>query len=209
MRATPISRHAQTVHGAELLTIVGIGIIIVRPCGGVVYMNSLARRVCESSRGLSASGGVLAIYDAKCHAAMLDLIRNCAEANGPESHCTKGNAIKVQRPGELPLMVLVGRYDSTLLPADSTVSMATLMIVDPQEKRQLHELHLTEWFGLTRAEAELACALANGERLESFSSKKGVKISTVRTQLSSVLSKTGMERQSDLVGLLARLPSLG
>jgi DNA-binding CsgD family transcriptional regulator len=92
---------------------------------------------------------------------------------------------------------------------DSTVSMATLMIVDPQEKRQLHELHLTEWFRLTRAEAELACALANGERLESFSSKKGVKISTVRTQLSSVLSKTGMERQSDLVGLLARLPSLG
>jgi DNA-binding CsgD family transcriptional regulator len=36
----------------------------------------------------------------------------------------------------------------------------------------------------------------------------GVKLTTLRTQLRSVLRKTGTERQQDLIRLLAQLPAV-
>jgi hypothetical protein len=47
-----------------------------------------------------------------------------------------------------------------------------------------------------------------GERLEDVAAARGVKISTVRTQLAALLQKTGTPRQSALVGLLSRLALL-
>jgi DNA-binding CsgD family transcriptional regulator len=54
-------------------------------------------------------------------------------------------------------------------------------------------------FGLTAGEADLALALAAGERLGRIAAQRGVSIETVRTQLKSIFLKTKTRRQSDLV----------
>ena len=62
--------------------------------------------------------------------------------------------------------------------------------------------------GLSTREAELACAIADGDTLRLFADRNSVKITTVRTQLRAVMQKTGFRRQIDLVRMLSYLPRL-
>jgi DNA-binding CsgD family transcriptional regulator len=57
-------------------------------------------------------------------------------------------------------------------------------------------------FGLTRAEARLALYLAEGASLPSMAQAFDVKLTTIRSQLQQVFSKTGTCRQAELVALL-------
>lgn len=57
-------------------------------------------------------------------------------------------------------------------------------------------------YGLTRAEAKLASALANGTSLEESAVALSISIHTARSQLKSVFAKTGVTRQAELVAIL-------
>lgn len=61
---------------------------------------------------------------------------------------------------------------------------------------------LVAHFGLTAAEVQLTQDLVTGMTLDEAAIRRGTSIHTVRNQLRSVLSKTGTNRQSELVGLL-------
>ncbi|WP_138472564.1 helix-turn-helix transcriptional regulator [Poseidonocella sp. HB161398] len=67
---------------------------------------------------------------------------------------------------------------------------------------------LQSLFDLSPAEAELALALGGGQTLAQASSSRRVSLNTSRTQLKAVFAKTGVARQADLAGLLARLDVL-
>src|SRR3984893_15528407 len=54
--------------------------------------------------------------------------------------------------------------------------------------------------------SRLAVALLAGKRLGEVSRDFGVQITTLRTQLSSILRKTGVTRQVDLIRLLSNVP---
>jgi DNA-binding CsgD family transcriptional regulator len=58
-------------------------------------------------------------------------------------------------------------------------------------------------FDLSPAEARTAQGLVEGKSIDEVAIANGLSRETIRTQLKSVLSKTGMRRQSELVGLLA------
>jgi DNA-binding CsgD family transcriptional regulator len=57
-------------------------------------------------------------------------------------------------------------------------------------------------FDLTPAEARIARGIAAGKTVEELASDGGLAAGTVRQQLKSVFSKTGVSRQADLVGIL-------
>ena len=57
-------------------------------------------------------------------------------------------------------------------------------------------------FGLSKAEARLALYLAAGASLASMAEAFDVKLTTIRSQLQQVFSKTGTSRQAELVALL-------
>lgn len=66
-----------------------------------------------------------------------------------------------------------------------------------------------ELFGLSPAEAALACAIADGDEPSCFAARRGVRISTVRTQLRAVFRKAGVTKQTELAALVTaclRLP---
>jgi DNA-binding NarL/FixJ family response regulator len=48
-----------------------------------------------------------------------------------------------------------------------------------------------------------------GKTLRDVASASGVRITTLRTQLSSLLRKVGVNRQIDLVRVLSRIPGIG
>jgi DNA-binding CsgD family transcriptional regulator len=70
----------------------------------------------------------------------------------------------------------------------------------------LRREELAALYSLTIAEAGLALALVNGATLAEAAAHRGVKISTARSQLLSILQKTGARGQAELVRLLALLP---
>lgn len=63
-------------------------------------------------------------------------------------------------------------------------------------------------FDLTPTEARVAGGLAEGLTLDQIAERHKVKLSTVRSQVSSVFAKTGANRQSQIVALLAAQPKI-
>ena len=72
--------------------------------------------------------------------------------------------------------------------------------------RALPPRELAEFFGLSRAESRLTAALLAGKKLREVAADSGVQITTVRTQLSSVLRKVGVSRQTELIRVLSNIP---
>jgi DNA-binding CsgD family transcriptional regulator len=64
---------------------------------------------------------------------------------------------------------------------------------------------LNALFNLTPAEARLAAGLGAGKTVEAFAVQTGISVLTARSQLRSVFSKVGVNRQADLVAILQRL----
>jgi DNA-binding CsgD family transcriptional regulator len=109
--------------------------------------------------------------------------------------------------------MLIGRYDGlpayVLSVAPLRIGLAVdnrrfamVVIVDPAGHSP-SERDLAEFFGLSPAEARLAAALLTGKTLARIAADSGIRITTVRTQLGSVLRKVGAERQSDLIRILS------
>ncbi len=72
-------------------------------------------------------------------------------------------------------------------------------------KRGPAEALLRALFNLTPAEAKVARAIADGDSISTIAENSAVSRETVRTQLASVLSKTGTCRQTDLALRIANL----
>lgn len=70
------------------------------------------------------------------------------------------------------------------------------------------EAQLRALFGLTPAEARLAQLLASGDTLEEVAEKLAIKLSTARSQLSVIFSKSDIRRQTKLVAILSRIAHL-
>jgi DNA-binding CsgD family transcriptional regulator len=117
-----------------------------------------------------------------------------------------GNAFRVMRNEGSPLMALVVPLPRPEAGPAPDEPAAMLLISDPDRQRKPIGRHLIDWFGLSQAEATLAVQLADGVRLESLAEQRRVRISTLRSQLSAILSKTGTTRQPELIRLLHQLP---
>jgi DNA-binding CsgD family transcriptional regulator len=82
-----------------------------------------------------------------------------------------------------------------------------LCLVAPLDGRRIATARqLMDFFGLSAAEARLARAICHGDSVEEYATDQGLRLPTVRTQLSSIFHKTGAERQATLVRLIAGIP---
>lgn len=84
-----------------------------------------------------------------------------------------------------------------------------LLVVTDPSVHSLDAATLQRLLGLTPAEAGLATALAAGTTLAAAAERRGIGLETARTQLKSVLGKTGCAGQAELARLLARLGGTG
>lgn len=69
-------------------------------------------------------------------------------------------------------------------------------------------IQLAQLFNLTAAEIRLAIALARGKRVEDYAAETSLKVTTVRTQLRAILTKTNMRRQTDIIRLFNAINSV-
>lgn len=175
-----------------------IGIIVVDTERRVVISNRAAEESC-------LPGEELLIRNGRLTARSTD-VAHCLEAAVREA-LRKGGASSVLR---LPRAAGGNRMAWVApLPAERNIGDgpgALVLIGDTAEHSTAAADDLAAIYGLTAAEAELAVAIGNGATLGEAAARRGVKLSTVRSQMLSVLQKTGARRQADLVRLLSTFP---
>jgi DNA-binding CsgD family transcriptional regulator len=81
---------------------------------------------------------------------------------------------------------------------------ALLVVTDLDARLQTPNELIREAFGLTPAELRLATTLGSGEDLRTAAEIHGMAYETARRHLKAIFSKAAVNRQSELVTLLAR-----
>ena len=84
--------------------------------------------------------------------------------------------------------------------------MALIIVVDPEARCPKAD-DLSAYFGLSFAESRLATQLMSGKHLRDIAAESGASTATLRTQLRSILKKVKVERQAELLLVLASVPS--
>jgi DNA-binding CsgD family transcriptional regulator len=79
---------------------------------------------------------------------------------------------------------------------------------DPDQKDPSLVGRLRSLYGLTQAEAELAAALGEGVGVTEIVAARGVRESTVRSQLKALAAKMRCRRIAEIAALVARMPPL-
>jgi DNA-binding CsgD family transcriptional regulator len=90
--------------------------------------------------------------------------------------------------------------------AANNVLMAALcvLVITTVARMGVASTHVIQClFDLTPAEARVARGIAVGKTVDEVAHEAGLAATTVRNQLKSIFSKTGVTRQADLVGILA------
>jgi DNA-binding CsgD family transcriptional regulator len=93
---------------------------------------------------------------------------------------------------------------------DLFVGGTALFVVTPVDRAGVPTAEVLQGlFDLTPAEARVARGIAGATSIDALATAQGVTRETVRSQLKAVLAKTGLNRQSELVSLLAGTARIG
>ena len=192
-------RHRVTAHGAEALaSSLNAAALITDPDGSIVWMNHRANTWVQGARLVLSNGRVASIPGLKFELA--HAIREAAEKRVPASAALASEGVIEIVPVPMP------RANRE---AGAGGKAALVILRDRSGCRQAGAA-LAANYRLTSTEIDLAIALWKGILLGEYAAQRSVAMSTVRTQLKSLLAKTGSRRQSDVVSLVARMqPTVG
>jgi DNA-binding CsgD family transcriptional regulator len=174
------------------------GVIITDSGGRVIEMNRAAESIVRLDDGLNVRNDRLCARRAFETAKMAKLIAGAAA--DAKSDRAAGRML-VGRCDGLPPYVLTVAPLRTDMAVDHR-RYTLIVVVDP-ERHCPSDKDLAEFFGLSPAEARLAAALLTGKTLSEIAASTGTRITTLRTQLGSILRKVGVRRQFDLVRILS------
>lgn len=178
---------------------------LLDPDGCLLFANRAGRELdrCRDGLWIGRDGRPTAV-DSRERSALQHLITATIAAGQGRGGASEG-AMCVRRPGlPEPLHVMLYPLRGDALLSGSSVAM---FIFDPARTPLPHAELLRTFYGLTPAEARLACALAQGASVEDYSAMRQLSVNTIRTHLKHALEKTGVHRQSQLVALVAKLPA--
>lgn len=206
-------RMAMQIDGARRLSAVQEGMFEASPyamavCsrdGQLLYANSRMERLLEDQDGLTYRGGRLGARHRPDHEALIGALAACAAPPGLTAPLD--DTLRIRRPsGKTDYSVRVHRlpgWDRLL--GLGIQAVAWLQVTDPAEAPRDVTETLRRLYHLTAAESRLVAALARGDTPKAAAQRFHITENTIRTQLKSVLAKTGVRRQVELVLLVNRL----
>lgn len=172
--------------------------LVIEHNGRIVGMNRAAERLLIAGDGVSAVAGRLVASRADDAVALARAVAGAATAT----------VLTIRRapprnPFWLTAIPLGARAAGNIGHARPAVALfiAETRHEPPQDR-------FARAFGLTPAEARLACGLVAGKTLEVLAAEHGVARNTLRVQMQSVFRKTGAARQAELASILLGLPAV-
>lgn len=176
---------------ARTLDEVDFGIVLVAEDGEVLHMNHRARHALYADQGLQVLGNRLRTSDARSLARLSEALRDATRRG-------------------LRRLLALGHGDAKQLAALVPVQagVAALLLGRTSVCEDLSMQCFARTHALTAAETRVLAALGRGVTPAEIAREQGVKISTVRTQISAIRQKTGTSTITALVRLVAGLPPM-
>lgn len=180
---------------ADVLEMVGLPAAILGRQGQALAMNAR----CQARLGTTVRDGPrFALVDPAADRLLAEALRALAAA-GPASTRSIPLAAREAEPPAVVHVLPVKRSARDLFTAASAI-----VVITPLAREQLPGLSVLEGlFDLTPAEARVARGILGCRTVEQVAAESGTSPQTVRSQLKSVMAKTGVNRQVELVRLLS------
>jgi DNA-binding CsgD family transcriptional regulator len=186
---------------------------VLSSVGRVVVMNDAAETLLLRADGLSLGrdGQLRSVDEARTRD--LDVaVRKCAAMSSvidAERRADDLDGIALPRPsGAAPLRAMISPLPFLGTPTMSEFAPGTVLLVifDAGNVSRTPVDWMARQFGLTPAEQRLTEAIINGVPLNEAAEQLGIRLSTARTRLKTIQTKTQCHRQVDLVRLALSLP---
>lgn len=180
---------------------VGEPAVAVDCFGKVVATNSAAERVFDDNLYINKCGQLCAAANRTGAAlqTLFDYLRLT-----PDTEPITAAPVIVPRGAKTPAVIrALPIHGAARTPFRGARALLTFASIDakPAPDPKL----ISDLFGLTRAEAEVAALVGQGKSPAAIADRRGIARVTVRNQLKTIFAKTGTHRQSELVALLSRL----
>jgi DNA-binding CsgD family transcriptional regulator/PAS domain-containing protein len=180
------------------------GVIVVAADGRVLHANDAARRMFDNGGPVRSINGRLTAYEPE---ASDELARALALAcNNEAAIGASGIGIALNGPsGELAVAHVLPLARGDLRTRLMPTATAAVFVSKSDNPLPTDMSAIGRAFALTPAETHLLEHLAQGATLADVSRVLGISITTAKTHLSHIFSKTGVTRQTDLIALVNRL----
>lgn len=200
--------HAENLLYRRVLDTLSRAVFLVDADGRIVHANAAAGRVAAALDAVRTVGGILAVGDAATQA---ELRRAIEAASGPGADGLAPVDMQVPLDGRpRPLLVRIVPADPDARAAETPEGAAALVEMrDMNAQPAMLAETLQSAFCLSRAEAEIALAVADGQAPKAIARDRGVAPSTIRTQLLSIYRKCHLSRQGELSAMVTRLVAYG
>lgn len=181
----------------RFLDALDFGVVMLDPAARVLYANQSVRAMMVDPHAARWLGSLP--ERVASHEPLAELVHECARGQGG------GTAFGHENPKLMALALPLEDLNGT--PAENPQPMACMLVLSrhAQAPRAVSDF-VMRIFGLSPAEARLLSPLLRGCAPSEIAQELGVKISTVRSQLSSIFAKTGSMRQQDLIRLIGSVP---
>lgn len=180
----------------QVLETLPTGVAIADWSGRIEFANGAAREIFELHDGIVLREQQLRLATQDVRDELLATMHRVA-AGGEHAALTLPRPSG--RPGFQCLITQLKPSQNRELPNLLSRPRVALYISNPEQPIETQEQLLQRMFGLTLAEAKVVERLVAGRTPEEVAEDNKVGITTVRSQLKSVFSKTGTSRQSELV----------
>jgi DNA-binding NarL/FixJ family response regulator len=186
--------------------------LMVDETGSLWHRNEAAIRLLAASKPLIEVQGYLRCSHAAAQSRLSEAIHEVLLAASQGAGLSRRAVVLPSEAGQRMIAFVSAMRPETALGAFGTRARALVIVHDSTTADDLavpRPMILAECFGLTPAEARVATQIARGLTVKDIARRSGAALSTVRTQLASVMQKAEVDRQAELVRVLLTLPVRG
>jgi len=184
------------------LDFVSVGMCIASIDGSVIVNNEEAARILEAKDGLWLNGQ----KRIRCKDSHLDTA--IANAISSTAATALGNATvaeslhTVERNGnEHPLLLEISPLRDSESEIQKHPGGTLITIIDPANPIQFDAARVSQAYRLTNAESIVCKMLVDGWTSQRIADERNVRVDTIKSQIKSILTKTGTKRRSELIRL--------
>jgi DNA-binding CsgD family transcriptional regulator len=194
---------AQDIEPSAVLELMNHAALIVERECQVVSTNATAIAMVRQHDGLGiTAGGRLVTTTAAGDNSLGQTVRRALPDAASMPAC--GGTLLCRRPsGRRSYLVYVAPLAASGLVDSSAKRTALVVVVDPEHIPEPPSTVLRNLYELTATEADIAMRVTRADELKTIAADLNVSITTVRTHLQHIFTKTETHRQAELVRLLS------